>query len=107
MDDASLRSPEASTGSAVRRLLGKLRPEAHTTEVLRRATRGAAATASRQARSAADFSARRIRTYPVTSAAVALGAGFLQGAMLSPRKWFGARPQSAQKADRHAVQEPL
>lgn len=107
MDDAALEAREVSTESAAHRFFDKVLPNGHAAAALTRATRDAAATARRQARSAADYSARRIRTFPVTSAAVALGAGFLLGALLSPRKWFGGSAQEAQKAGRHAVQKPL
>ncbi len=106
MDDATLGAEEVSTGSAAKRLLGKVRPDGRAAAALTRATRDAAASAGRQAQSAADYSARRIRTSPVTSAAVALGAGFLLGALLSPRTWFGGNAVSVPKADRHAVQKP-
>lgn len=107
MNDAALGPQERSPGPAGSRLFARGRPNGGAAAALKRATRGVAATAGRQARSAADFSARRIRTFPVTSAAVALGAGFLLGALLSPRKWFGGPPESAPKADQHAVQKPL
>jgi ElaB/YqjD/DUF883 family membrane-anchored ribosome-binding protein len=107
MDDAALEPLEPSTGSAARRLLDKVRLNGGAAAAVTRATRDAAATAGRQARSAADYSARRIRTFPVTSAAVALGAGFLLGALLSPRNGVGGSAQGAPKADRDAVQKSL
>ena len=107
MDDAALEPLEPSAGSTARRLFEKVRPNGRAAAVVRRATRDAAATAGRQARSAADYSARRIRTFPVTSAAVALGAGFVLGALLSPRKWFGGSVHGAPRAGRHAVQKSL
>jgi ElaB/YqjD/DUF883 family membrane-anchored ribosome-binding protein len=106
MDDAALGAQEVSTRSAAKRPSDKARSDGRAAAALTRATRDAAATASRQARSAADYSARRIRTFPVTSAAVALGAGFLLGAVLSPRTWFGGSAVSAPKADLHAIQKP-
>jgi ElaB/YqjD/DUF883 family membrane-anchored ribosome-binding protein len=107
MDDAALKPLEPSTGSTARRLFDKVRPNGRAAAAVTRATRDAVTTAGRQARSAADYSARRIRTFPVTSAAVALGAGLLIGALLSPRKWFGGRAQGAPKAGRNAVQKSL
>lgn len=99
--------PRPRQGRPPSRLFDKVRPNGRAAAALTRATRDAAATAGRQAKSAADYPARRIRTFPLTSAAVALGVGFLVGALLSPRKWFGGSVHSAPKAGRHAVQKSL
>lgn len=89
MNDAALETVELPKAPAVGRLLEKVRPNGPAAKAMTRATREAAETAGRQARSAAAYSTGRIRAFPVASAAIALGAGFLLGALLSPRKWLG------------------
>lgn len=103
MDDAAPGLEKRAPGTAAGQFIEKIRPDGAAAAALARASRAAAATAARQVQSAADLSARRIRTFPVTSAAVALGAGLLLGALLSPRRWFGGSAERGPEADRHAI----
>lgn len=89
MDDAALEPLERSIGPAVGRLLEKVKPDGRAARAMTKATRDAAATARREARAAAAFSASRIREFPLASAVVALGAGLLLGALLSSRRRLG------------------
>lgn len=86
MDDIAFdraNAPAELRTTALERALRAARP---VSDAVARRSRQAARVVSRQATAASRYSTAQLKARPLAAAALALGAGLLVGALLSPRR---------------------